>query len=631
MKRILAYMLTVMILAAALIIPATVSADDANAYYEEHQVTAYLYDAKTKKNFTCMFREDMNLPYISAEDYLDQVYTAKFKTTENDDGTFTVSNKNGGFKVDPEKDTVHFDAYEKVAFFDAKPISEDMKADYINDDHFNVGSEKLNGLDLNPGKYNIDIIDYNSKVYFPLTTIADIFSPSFHTAVYIGGKIYFSGVMDEKPYYSADPFYDSLERDTSLINYSYNELCFAVDNLYGRPPKAKIAESIKKKGFNKSLDEYSELTKEAKKLLKSKNKIDYYFGLFYLDTVFDDGGHTSFSGLISQTANAKSDTVLGKALTKVLTDADDERLAKVSDHVSKLQTNEGVSKQIKAARKKAYSEYDTVKEWSKNNFLLLNGKTVIFVFDSFSDSVVEPFKWSLDYAQKKGVDNFVIDLSCNTGGSSSVAVYMLSIMTGSGDLSMKNTATGNKLTETAKVDKNLDGKFNKSDDEVKYDLNYAILTSRISFSSANLMPCKAQEKGVKILGETSGGGTCMLSKLYYPEASAYTMSGTLMMLDKEGNDIDGGAKPDAELVTAGADGLADFSGLYDIDKINAAFTSEEETQAPAETTYAADTDNTKSTSPDNGIPYYIWILIAVGAVIVIIEVLIYIYRRRKYN
>lgn len=628
MKRIVSSLLAVMILAAMLIMPAAVFAEDEYVDYEEKNVTAYMFNSKTKKTFSCLFREDMKLPFINAADYLNQIYTESFKTTDNEDGTYTISNKNGKFVVDPEKDTVHFDSFEKLVYFDAKPTPESKEINYLDNDEFVLNDKKQKGLDLDLGKYNIDITENDGKVYFPLTTIADIFSASYQTAVYIGGNMYFSSITDEKPYYSDDPFFASVERDSTLINYTYNELCFVVDNLYGKPQKAEIAESIKKKGFDKSLDEYSELTKEAKKLLKSKNKTDYCFGLLYLDTVFDDGGHTSFGRLIRQSAEAGSDTALGKALTKALSDTGDKRTARLSDYFAAQQADNKLSAQIKETREKAYSDYDKVKDWSENNFLLLKDKTVIFVFNGFDNTVVEPFIWSLDYAQKKGAENFVIDISANGGGLSSVAIYMLSVITGSGDLSMKNFSTGNSLTEKAAADKNLDGKFDSNDDGVKYDFNYAILTSQMSYSSANLMAGMAKERGVKILGETSGGGACMLLQLYYPEAASFTLSSTLMMVDKDGSDIDGGVKPDVELVTKGANGTKDYSGLYNVENISAALKGEPATQSHTE---AAETKTEKSAHTDPGIPYYIWILIGVGAVIGIVELIIYLYRRRKYN
>ena len=631
MKKILSPVLAVLMLAAMLVLPATANAAGEKVTYQKKDVTAYLFDKDTKKAMTCLFRPDMNLPYINATDYLNQIYTVEFKTADNGDGTFTISDKNGGFTVDPEKDTVHFDAFEKVLFYDNKPISEEMKADYLSDEEYKVDNDKINGLDLDFGKYNIDITAVDGNVYFPLTSIADMFAMTYQSAFYLNDSIYFTSVMD-KPYYSDDSLYESLERDATLIDYTYNELCFMVDSFYGKPPKAKIAPSIAEKGFNKTLDEYNDLTKKAKQLLKSKDKLDFYFGLFYIDSLFFDGGHTFFSGLISQSLEKKANTTVGKALNEALGDQSNEKLEDLMSFLLDQQVKESLVDLVKATRNAAYDNYEHVKEWDKDIFLVIKDKTVIFAFNEFTDAVVKAFKWSLDYAKEKGVENFVIDLSCNGGGSSSVAIYMLSIMTGNGELSLKNVATGSILNQSAKIDKNLDGKFDEKDDEVKYDFNYGIITSPLSFSSANLMACIAQERGVKILGENSGGGTCMLLKPYYPEPFNYAMSGTLMMVNKDGKDIDSGAKPDAVLVVQNEE-LTDYSGLYDMDKLNAALKggSDKKTD-PATAGEAASTPGEKTDSPSssgNGIPVFVWVLIGVGAAAIIVIIVLLIKKKKK--
>ena len=101
MKKILSPVLAVLMLAAMLVLPATADAAGEKVTYQKKDVTAYLFDKDTKKTMTCLFRPDMNLPYINATDYLNQIYTVEFKTADNGDGTFTISDKNGGFTVDP--------------------------------------------------------------------------------------------------------------------------------------------------------------------------------------------------------------------------------------------------------------------------------------------------------------------------------------------------------------------------------------------------------------------------------------------------------------------------------------------------------------------------------------------------
>jgi hypothetical protein len=564
--------LAVIMPAVTLIMP--VARVQAAVTYEKKDVTAYIFAADEQETFTCLFRPDMNLPYINATDYLNTIYYEEFSTVDNSNGTYTISNKNGGFVVDIKNDTVHFDDFENVVYFDLNDFSETKEAEYLEDDVIIFKDDSINGLDLDLGKYGIDITSADGNVYFPLTTIADIFSATYMAAVYLDGRIYFDCLMNEEPYYDDHSVYGTLDRDETLIDYIYNELCFAVDNLYGRPPKAEISESIKSKGFDKSLDDYSDLTAEAKKLLRSRDKIDFFYGLLYLDSVFYDGGHTFFSASFLDSLETRPGTVLADAVEETLFDMTDERFAKVYGFFVTQMEDEEIEDQISETRARAYASYDMVREWNEKIFLVKKDKTAIFVFDEFEHDAVEPFKWSLDHAKESGIENFVLDISANGGGTSAVAMYMLSVMTGSCDMMFKNTATGNIMTETAKIDKNLDGTVDEKDDEVRYDFNFAILTSHCSFSSGNIMPLLAKEQGIKIIGEKSGGGTCVLAMLSYPEGMNYSLSGTLMMIDKDGNDVDGGVKPDVEMVTMSWDGSKDYSGLYDIDRINAAIKGE---------------------------------------------------------
>ena len=183
--------------------------------------------------------------------------------------------------------------------------------------------------------------------------------------------------------------------------------------------------------------------------------------------------------------------------------------------------------------------------------------------------MVAPFKWSLDYAKEKGAKNFLIDLSQNGGGSNMVVMYMLSIMTGRNDLYTKNQLTGNSVVSTGIVDRNLDNVIDEKDKELDYDFHFALLTSKKSFSCGNLLPCRAQEYQIPVVGETSGGGTCYIMNPSYPNAVTYSLSGFKMMINGNGEDIENGAKVDFETAKAGEDGNVDYSNLYDIASITA--------------------------------------------------------------
>ena len=132
MKRLLSLVLAVIMPVVTLIMP--VARVQAAVTYEKKDVTACIFAADEQETFTCLFRPDMNLPYINATDYLNTIYYEEFSTVDNSNGTYTISNKNGGFVVDIKNDTVHFDDFENVVYFDLNDFSETKEAEYLEDD-----------------------------------------------------------------------------------------------------------------------------------------------------------------------------------------------------------------------------------------------------------------------------------------------------------------------------------------------------------------------------------------------------------------------------------------------------------------------------------------------------------------
>ena len=107
---------------------------------------------------------------------------------------------------------------------------------------------------------------------------------------------------------------------------------------------------------------------------------------------------------------------------------------------------------------------------------------------------------------------------------------------------------------------------------VVYDLDFAVITSHFSFSCGNLLPVLAQDSGVPIFGETSGGGSCILSVFKTPEEQMYSISGYKKFVNAKNEDADVGAPVNYDLTNAvvDSDGTTsiDYSGLYDLDYIS---------------------------------------------------------------
>ena len=602
MKKQISLLLSLILYALSAVVPVSAVADNHGAF-QQKTVTAHLYKMDDTAKIDCLFFDDLpDVPYISAEDYLNRIHTIDFSTEDNHNGTYTVKSENGSMEVDTRKDTVHFDDFEAFTYYDSVDANESESAEYVNWDYESepVGEQK--GVDIELSGYHIDLVGENGKVYFPLYTISDMFSDLYLSAIYRGGEIYFIRSQDDEPYYDDAEIYENLTREKEMIDFTYNELCFSIDHFYGVPPKAEIAKDVEEKGFDKAIKEYDKTTATAREYLLSEDRVDFCKGLMMLDNYFNDGGHTLLcGGMVSAMNGSRNDSSFATQLKQALYHPENDEMAIIAKPIVDMSDESSSKSALKSLKNTAFEDFDSVKSWEDAHYYQ-NDKTGVFVFEEFKDAVVEPFKWSLEKAVKDGMENFVIDLSTNGGGSQAVVFYMLGVICGDSTLYETNTFTGNQSKECPEIDKNLDGKFDDKDKEIKYDLNYAILTSRHSFSSANMLPCIAQSHGVAIVGETSGGGTCALSMRYMPDGSFYYMSSDMKITYEDGEDLDGGAEPDTKLDTSN-----DYENFYDFKKIEEGVEEfysgnhnvEQHTTAPTEkeTEESTEKPTEKSTEP----------------------------------
>lgn len=564
MKRFLSVMSLIPAFALLFGIAAPCAVYAAEKPYEIRELAAYLYDLEHTAVYNCLFKEGLpDVPYMDAKDYLSNVYIAEFTEGENADGTYTVSCEAGTMTVDPDKDTVRFDTYESFVF--QTQNSSGSVLDSTIAQGVDVTSEgEMKSLELDLSAYQIDLIADSGRIYLPLATLCDLFIPSYNAAEYVGGNVYFIHAVDyiEKDgYFDKSSVYSSFERSQGLAAFTYHELCFFMDHIYGKPSKAEIAASIAEKGFDKTLDEYSDDTRKAKELFMSENLLDFLAGFMYLERLFDDGGHTSlFYELF--TAITDDTNPLGIALEK--SEYNKMAVGLMFEMMFGRKTAD-----VTQVRQEAYAKYQTVKSWDNTAALIVDGDTAVFTFDSFEEKVAPMFKWSLDYAKENGIKNFVVDLSKNGGGTDTLLLFMYGLMVNkdqhTNDFGMRylTVPSGNTVVETSRIDLNLDGEFDDKDKEVSYDFNFALLTTNAAFSCGNLLPCMLQDQGVVILGETSGGGACMLSKAYIENAHFFFISGVKKFVRADGSDADLGAKADYDLTKLDGE-KKDYSGLFDL-------------------------------------------------------------------
>lgn len=544
----------------------------------QKDITSYLYSKDKTETLTCLFKSSMpDMPYISTSDFCENIFKGETNEVKNPDGTYTVTNPDGSMVIDTVNDTIYFDEFESFISSEADSDGTMLHAPYSETLGMTIEGE-TKSLTLDLGAYDIDILEYEGRSYFPVSSVSLLFSITYDAAEYADGCIYFihcSDMMTDDSYFDRTSVYEDDHRSREMIDLTYNELCFAVDKLYGRPSKAEIAGSIEEKGFDKTLDEYSDDTRKAKELILSDSKTDFIIGLCYLSSVFDDGGHTSFMFPLADSVGNYSDSAVGTVLMDKLTDFSDPDAEKLVSLLFDASLFQDDMPELYETRSNAYEKYETVKVWDDPSQaqLIRSGNTAVFAFDSFMNETVDNFKWSLDYAKDNGIKRFVLDVSCNAGGSSDIVMYMMTMMLNksrdNNTASMRTlyTITGNISNYSYELDLNLDGEINDLDKDVYYDLEYAVLTSNISFSCGNLLPALARDNGIAVIGGTSGGGACALSINFTAESMPYTLSSYDKFISADNGDVDSGIVPDYDLtkkVVTESGEKVDYSALYDI-------------------------------------------------------------------
>ncbi len=391
------------------------------------------------------------------------------------------------------------------------------------------------------GAYGIPMIAQDGEYYMPLQTMNDFTLLSCNVSFIFNGQALYLASDDlffdyqELDYTDiAYQYYDSAtgngsgltgKRSDALAEYSYNELCLALDTFYGLKEVHDIKsfrELFWQIGYDEALS--GESAKDADYALKSF--IDFY--LDDLHSVFNE--YSWLTGLESISSST------GMANRKFNEQCDI----------------------YSAARDKAYPDgwlnYEEV------------GNTAYITFDSFSskyngsafydakergkmlDDTVGLVIYAHEQITREGspIENVVLDLSNNTGGAVDAAVVVISWFLGDAPFSVKDMATGAMSTSVYRADINLDYRFDEND--TVSDKNLYCLISPVSFSCGNLIPAafKSSQK-VTLLGRTSGGGSCVVQPMSTAYGSLFQISAAQRMsFLKNGSfyDIDQGVDPD---------------------------------------------------------------------------------------
>ena len=542
---------------------------DGGAYTERTVpvVTKVAPDSKV----TLRFYNDLpDVAYISAADFQSIVLPGStMKVTHTGVGEYTLDNAGAKAVVNVNKDVFvssDFDAFTNMmdllqpgmanVYYDGMPFVRYKSIKYM---------PAVSTVTLDFAKYGIDIhADGKGAVYFPFATLADMYSDLFyHHAGFNGEKVVANTSVNEISLARIDPDYNKTllskkTRSQSMADFAYRELCFAMDHFYGHPGRVALDASLKAKGMDRTLEEDLAAGRTIKKLLKSTNLAEYFVGMSGLNALYYDG-HTSMD--IS--------SVMGRDRSKY------EDL--VSEMRGLQEKHKDVMDAIRAGRSSMGGRYQDVMAirtqrpecYETQDTYIKKGNTAVCVFNSFNTRAEDA--WNAYYAGKgpkpnindnKGdsmvifldalekaaadpeVENFIVDITANGGGSADIVMAMTSLIMDKSYLSYDNPLTGQRSIVEYEVDRNFDGVFDKKDKKVHYDLNFGVLTSQVSFSCGNLFPSMLKDNGVPVIGETSGGGSCAIQAMCTADGFCFQISSFRSRLNTlSGENIDAGVTP----------------------------------------------------------------------------------------
>ena len=565
--------------------------DGSDAEYEERTITVHLIPPEDTEEIQCRFYDDLpDIPYARFTDVFRILFESTPVETDNGDGTFTVTNVLGYTAVfDTVNDTITSDDFNSFKYFNLA-----WEEDENEEPSFPVESYRAEAVS-DPRRTVMDLSSYGldmrgeQEVWMPVSTASDLLcQSSMLYVVYTGESLYkcwFQELPDEMIEETYLPIYYSTgTRTADMISYSYGELCFKVDNLWGNVCRNDFTVLVSEVGLDAALETYSDGTRAVKGLLLNPYIENYSAGLTGLDRLVYDGGHTMFriyARLYSQIFMTGADGIIEEKLS-VLSLPEEVNIKQIGNAIREARTSmlgEG-----------NYHVSGDTAIYTMNSFYASDGWERYYgEGGDYPDDDIGNFLRAVDTASADpDVRNFVIDLTTNEGGVIDVALYVLAAITGVEQKYINiDSHTGAKRIYYVRSDVNTDGVYDERDLNKRCDLNFGVLSSRYTYSCGNMFVNIAKELGVTVIGENPGGGCCSLSFATTPEGFPHPMSSTAM---NTGSDFDyaafeRGADPDVRIEMTETGGVLDYTAYFDMVSISRIMDEQHpaEEDAPSET------------------------------------------------
>ena len=488
------------------------------------------------------FVDGGDVPYVAASEFM-PLFGSLYKdedldipsiefSLEHQDNDYCFERPDNGWMIDfnPVEDTINFTSYDgflqspgdnalvglvKITEEGTGGVSRLLKAgEHSYDRQGLVTIFKM-------GDYDIDLVEANDECYVPLQTMHDILlAKNYYFTVFNGEKVFvyaYGSDLNDQIY-----TVESGEMSKSYADFNFHELLFLLDNFYGLKPEHNIDDFF---SFIANAGLYEDLSGTDPQVFDA--------ALARLASLYFDDLH---SGLIQRSCLApmpEDDMDLDEEL-------DDEGASSSSSSSNTMSYG--------SARMKYEPEMDPLDEDLKVYQYKEVDDTAIVTFDQFRADKKDYYKEAdLDNPQdtieliasahkqitREGspIKNVVLDLSNNGGGDADAAAFVIAWLTGQNPVAIRDTLTGAQSVVSYAADVNLDGEFSYDDSLMLQvgtgEMKIYCLTSPLSFSCGNLVPAALKGTyGVTLIGQRTGGGSCMVLPCTTASGAQFQISGT---------------------------------------------------------------------------------------------------------
>ena len=570
--------------------------EDAKPLFAEGTLTALVNSIENVASVDCRYYSNMpNVPYMKLSEYYNLWTGQELAIANNNDGTYEVTVP-AGVKgtYDVKNDVVSTDDASYFFIPENQISGEDPYANlYVRTVKGEDAEIAETAIEIDFGKYDIDLIGDGEELWVPIPTLCDIYTTNLTAPFFMENTLIFGGnilsdfslaTLSMTPDHAAGLLNQYANgRSADLAEYNYNELCFVLDLNYGYPGRPFYTDLIKEKGLDGFLSEANDTTRTIKELLLSTDYNEYLCGFNMLNYYLWDGGHTQFAAIPALMDEDCAAKVMEIEMNAGCT------YENAYDYIGESQSKQASAEAIMAARQAVMSDVDVFEILPSGSIYVEKGDTALFNFDQFvtdfdawasyyyengemPKEVISDFYNCLMAANENpAIENFLIDVSTNGGGAAMVLEYIMGLVADVDKLNYRDNVNDTTASESYIVDKNLDKVIDSKDEEFKTDLRFGVITSLNSYSCGNLLPAMARENNIMIIGEQSGGGACAVNNRISADGHLYSFSTGICFTDANYVSVDVGVKPDYETFKVNEDGTKDFSETYNFETISKYF------------------------------------------------------------